>query len=183
MSQERIPDLFDAIVRADQIPAAGRIITVDADADELARLTELMNVSEVGAFHADLKAEKLRGGIHVTGGLTAEVTQPCVVSFEPVVQKIAEPVDRVFMPGEDRAFDATPGSETFIDLEGDDIPDHFQGPELDLSPLLLEILGLAIDLYPRAPGAEMPASDDADDEEELNPFAALKALKEDGSGS
>lgn len=181
MTGNTAPLLFDDVtIRADQIPAAGRELHVVADADQLDRLTGLMNVSALNSFRADLRAEKFRGGIHVTGELNAEVTQPCVVSFVPVVQNIAEPVDRVFLPGEDRTYDSSPGSDTFVDLEADDLPDHFDGPKLDLTPLLLEILGLAVDLYPRAPGAELPADIDDGEDEELNPFAALKAIKTEG---
>lgn len=170
------PLFEDAVLRVDQIPVAGRELRVNADQDQLEALTKLMKVSSVDAFSAQLRAEKFRGGLHVTGELQARVTQPCVVSFEPVGQEIAEPVDRVFLPGHDRAYDSPPGSETFVDLEADDIPDHFEGTYLDLTPLLTEILGLAIDLYPRAPGAELPAEADDGPDEEPNPFAALKQL-------
>ena len=49
----------------------------------------------------------------------------------------------------------TPGSEVFIDLEDDDFPDHIDGPEVDLSALLIETLALAIDPYPRRPGESL----------------------------
>ncbi len=183
MSAESKPELFDATLRVDNLPAAGKVLNVEADAGELANLTDLMQVSSVDSFSAQLAVEKFRGGVRATGELKAQVTQPCVVTFEPVVQEIFEPVDRIFLPGADIGSDSAPGSEVFVDLEGDDIPDYLSGPELDLAPLLLEVLGLAIDLYPRAPGAELP--DDADDgeDESLNPFAALKGLKTGPEGA
>ena len=45
-----------------------------------------------------------------------------------------------------------PGAEVFVDLEGEDLPDHFDGPEADLSEWLIETLALALDPYPRKPG-------------------------------
>lgn len=173
------PALFNATIRVDHLPAAGRELSVSATPEELLHLAELMKVDAISACAAELRAEKFRGGIHVTGQLSATVSQACVVTFVPVEQTIKEPVDRIFLPGADVGDDSPPGSELFVDLESDDIPDHFTGSELDLTPLLMEVLGLAIDLYPRAPGAELP--DDADDgtDDALHPFAALKALKPD----
>ena len=43
----------------------------------------------------------------------------------------------------------------------------------------MEVFALAIDLYPRAPGAALPEEGAGDDPAELSPFAALKALKKD----
>lgn len=171
------PHLFDATVRVDHLPANGRVVRVKATAAQLEHLAELMHVSTISQFEAELTAEKLRGGVHVRGNLNATVSQPCVVTFVPVDQDIAEQVDRIFLPGPDVGDDSPPGSELFVDLEADDLPDHFSGTELDLAPLLLEILGLAIDLYPRAQGAELPEDVDDGVDESLNPFAALKALK------
>lgn len=183
MSAESKPELFDATLRVDNLPAAGKVLAIDAGPDDLARLAALMQVSSVDSFAAQITVEKFRGGVRAVGDLQARVTQPCIVTFEPVVQEISEPVDRIFLPDPDIASDSAPGSEVFVDLEGDDIPDHLSGPELDLAPLLLEVLGLAIDLYPRAPGAELPEGADDGDDDSLNPFAALKSLKAGSDGA
>ena len=50
---------------------------------------------------------------------------------------------------------APASAEVFVDLEGDDMPDHFEGHEADLSDLIVETLALAIDPYPRAPDASL----------------------------
>lgn len=175
-------ELFDATVRVDSLPASGRVLKVEADVEQLQQLADLMQVSAVSAFSAELNVEKFRGGVRATGDIKAVVSQPCVVTFVPVEQVIAEPVDRIFTPAPDVGDDSAPGSELFVDLEADDLPDHFSGRELDLTPLLLEILGLAVDLYPRAPGAEMPEDVGDAEDESLNPFAALKALKPESDG-
>ena len=105
--------------------------------------------------------------------------QPSVVSFEPVTQEIAEPVDRIFLPGGEKAYAGPADAEVFVDLEGDDLPDHFEGNEADLTELILETVALALDPYPRLSGetiGELP--DDGDTEADL-PFAGLKVLKGD----
>lgn len=176
---DNTPDIFDATVRVDNVPSGGRALRIVADGGQLKRLADLMQVGEAQSFSANLNVEKIRGGLHVTGDLQAKVTQPCVVTFVPVEQVIAEPIDRIFTPGPDIGDDSAPGSELFVDLEADDLPDHFSGRDLDMTPLLLEVLGLAIDLYPRAPGAELPEDAGDEEDESLNPFAALKALEPD----
>ena len=71
----------------------------------------------------------------------------------------------------------------FVDVEGEDEPDYFEGPEADLSELIIETLSLAIDPYPRAPGVVLDTEDADDEEETASPFAALKGLRKDENGS
>ncbi|MCY1558059.1 hypothetical protein D9M68_949620 [compost metagenome] len=99
-----------------------------------------------------------------------------MVSFEPVGQHIDEVVDRVFLP-EATAHKPTPGSELFVDLEDDDFPDHLDGPEVDLSALLIETLALAIDPYPRLPGESLDSLGIDVAGAPAGPFAALEKLK------
>jgi uncharacterized metal-binding protein YceD (DUF177 family) len=105
------------------------------------------------------------GSLRATGQLSAEVVQSCIVTLEPVAQRVEEAVDLRFLPE---------GSEPGDDPEEpDEIP--MQGGALDLGEALAEQLALALDSYPRAEGAELPpeAGEDAD----RNPFAALAALR------
>lgn len=175
------PDEFDldAKVRVDKIPTAGRVVTIKTDDAQRAVLADRLKVSEVTAFSAQVTATRFRGGIQAKGNVEGTVIQPCVVTGDPVTQAISEPIDRVFLPGRDEASEATAGAEIFVNLEDDDLPDYFEGDEIDLADLVLEVFALAIDLYPRKPGAELPEDQRGDDPAELSPFAALKALKKD----
>jgi uncharacterized metal-binding protein YceD (DUF177 family) len=170
--------LKDAGIRLDSMPATGRDVVLAADEEDRAALADAIGVTAVNSLHVQLHAVKFRGGMRVTGRLTAEIVQPSVVSLEPVTQAVSEPIDRVFLPGGEKSFAGPAGAEVFVDLEGDEIPDHFDGPEADLTDLIVETLALGTDLYPRAEGenidAVLPKSDDAPE----SPFAALKALKD-----
>jgi uncharacterized metal-binding protein YceD (DUF177 family) len=177
MSRKPTDSFIDAVFRVDRVPAAGREITVAADAEERAGLAERLEVSAVEMLKADLTASRFRGGLRVEGRLEARIVQPCVVTFEPVTQEIDERIDRIFLPASQRPHQPEPGSETFVDLEGEDPPDYIDGPEIDVSELLVETLSLAIDPYPRAPGADLDALGVNDDKAETSPFARLKALK------
>lgn len=169
--------LHDASIRLDSMPTAGREVDLAPTADERAALAEHLGVNAVDALSVKLHAVKFRGGIRVTGQLTATVTQPSVVTLEPLQQEIVEPVDRIFLPGGEKAYAGPANAEIFVDLEGEDIPDHFEGNEADLTDLIIETLALAIDLYPRAPGESVEALGLKAEPIEDHPFAALKALK------
>ena len=168
--------LFDAIVRIDRLPATGRELNVSLDEATREALAEALKISAVERFEASLVVAPLRGGLRAQGRLLARIVQPSVVSFEPVGQHIDEPVDRVFVP-EAQAHKPTPGSEVFVDLEDDDFPDHIDGPEVDLSALLIETLALAIDPYPRRPGESLDSLGIDIGGGPAGPFAALEKLK------
>lgn len=168
--------LFDAIVRIDRLPAAGRELTVSLDEPTRAALAEVLKISAIDRFEATLTVAPLRGGIRALGRLVADIVQASVITFEPVAQHVDEPIDRVFLP-EAQAHKPTPGSEIFIDLEDDDFPDHIDGPEVDLSALLIETLALAIDPYPRAPGESLDSLGIDVGGGPVSPFAALEKLK------
>ncbi|MGV8832079.1 MAG: YceD family protein [Devosia sp.] len=168
--------IFDAIVRIDRLPAAGRSIKIAADETARAELAKILKVVAVEAVEATLSVTPLRGGIRALGHLTARIVQASVVSFEPVSQDIDEAIDRVFLP-ESTGHTPTPGSEVFVDLEDDDFPDQLDGPELDLSALLIETIALAIEPYPRLPGESLESLGLKDDGLASGPFAALTKLK------
>ena len=168
--------LFDAIVRIDRLPATGRDLTVSLDEPTRTALAETLKISAINRFEATLTVAPLRGGIRALGRLVADIEQPSVITFEPVAQHIDEPVDRVFLP-ENHAHKSTPGSEIYVDLEDDDFPDHIDGPEVDLSALLIETLALAIDPYPRSPGESLDSLGIKVGDGPVSPFAALEKLK------
>jgi uncharacterized metal-binding protein YceD (DUF177 family) len=171
---------LDATIRIDNIPPEGRSLIVETTPEQREELSAVLKLSAVDAFKAEVTAVRFRGGIRVRGKIEATVVQPCVVTLEPVTQEIEEPVDRIFLPGAETRYSGTPGAEIFVDLEEDELPDPLEGPEVDLAPMLTESLALAIDPYPRAPGASVENLGLPPDEEEPSPFAALKALKPGG---
>jgi uncharacterized metal-binding protein YceD (DUF177 family) len=110
------------------------------------------------------------------GRLSAEVEQACVVTLEPVVQRIEATLDlRILDEGVEPA-DDDPDSPDEIES---------QGGLVDLGEAVAEQLALALDPYPRAEGATLPVLDDgaepaAEDARPArpNPFAGLAKLRE-----
>jgi uncharacterized metal-binding protein YceD (DUF177 family) len=170
--------IHDAGIRLDSMPTTGRDLALTVDDATRAAIADFLEITSVNRLSVALHAVRFRGGMRVSGRLEAEIVQPSVVSLEPVRQKIAEPVDRVFLPGAEKDFADDADTDVFVDPDGEDIPDHFDGNEADMSDLIIEMLSLAIDPYPRLDGEEIPAESNPEDPDD-RPFAALKVLKDD----
>lgn len=181
--RERNVPVLDASLRIDGLPAAGREIVVEATDEQREAIAAQLGITDVKRLQASLRAVGFRGGIRVTGHVSAVIEQPCVVTLVPVFQDIEEDVDRVFLPGVEPDKAGATHPEIFVDLEGDDLPDYFEGPEADLSGLVVETVALAIDPYPRAPGASVESLGINPPEDKDTPFAGLKALKKGGGQS
>jgi uncharacterized metal-binding protein YceD (DUF177 family) len=119
-------------------------------------------------------APQAGGVVLAEGALTARVTRECVVTLDAFETDLAEEFRVRFVP-EDQ-FDAEDES---IDLEADDeIP--YAGIHLDLGEAAVEQLALALDPYPRKPGADLPGELSGEPpgeaptaEAKPSPFAAL----------
>ena len=116
--------------------------------------------------------------------LTADVTQACVVSLEPVQGRIQHGFSRELLftgPSRHRPDQAQKQaeSEVVLDLnleEGDEAPEEITSLHLDLAAPALEEFVLSLDPYPRRPGVEFtPKTGDSDPPQ--SPFAVLKTLK------
>lgn len=170
--------LAGASLRLDSMLPEGRDISLAVPQEDRERLAEQLGISAVEKLVVSLHADRFSGGMRVAGHISARIVQPSVVSLEPVTQDIEDTIDRVFLPGGEKPFADKAGAEVFVDLEGEDIPDHFEGPEADLSDLIVETLALAIDPYPRLEGESLGELRNAEvNAEPESPFAKLKALK------
>lgn len=167
--------IADASIRLDSMPSSGRDLSLDVGQEDRLVIAGQLGITAVEKLQVKLHAVRFKGGIRVTGRLAATTVQPSVVSLEPVTQEISEPVDRIFLPGGEKEFAVAADAEIFVDLEGEDVPDHFEGNEADLSDLIAETLALALDPYPRLPGESVGAIGDS--AESASPFAGLKVLK------
>ncbi|MEL6572651.1 MAG: DUF177 domain-containing protein [Pseudomonadota bacterium] len=110
--------------------------------------------------------------------LGATVVQDCVVTLEPVVTRIDEPVQRTYSA----AFEAADAGE--VEMPADDTIDPI--PEvLDLNALMAEALSLALPAFPRSGKVELgeaifsatgvePLTDEA-----AKPFAGLQGLRDE----
>ena len=173
-------------------------VKVAAEPEERAALAKNDGILGIGALEGEFKTAREGKNIRVTGKVRARVTQECVVTLEPFDTDVTEDVDVRFAfaapppAPEPRAGErmsrrrasqaqqerrAQPVPE-FPAHEEDDPPDPIVDGKIDLGALAAEFMALALDPYPRKPGArfEPVAEDDAPDE---SPFAGLARLKKD----
>lgn len=149
-----------------QVPAAGRDLRLEAAEGELEALARRFGLLALRSFSADLRlVPDEEGAIQVTGRMAAELEQECGITLVPVPQSVAEEVSWRLLP------------EGMEPTDGEDEPDDIESEQgvADLGEALAQQLSLAIDPYPRAPGAELPQG--LGDQEAHGPFASLLKLK------
>jgi uncharacterized metal-binding protein YceD (DUF177 family) len=111
------------------------------------------------------------------GRIRAQVTQECVVTLEPLEATIDAGFQRLYTPVPPRE-DRDGADDLDVDTDADDPPDVLTDEQLDIGEVAAEQLALALDPYPRKPGAEMDgAYSSKGTAPEENPFAVLARLK------
>ncbi|OLP59947.1 metal-binding protein [Xaviernesmea oryzae] len=159
-------------------------VHVEADDRERAALAKLWQVLEIHSLVADVKLTRWkRDGVKMAGRVRAKLVQACVVTLEPVEGDIDEQVEAIFVPEDSRLarIAANDSAEMFIDPDGPDMPDVFEGDEIDIGAAVAEYAALGIDPYPRKPGVAFAQAeqDEAVEDKRPNPFAVLKDWKKD----
>lgn len=172
---------FSRIIDLRRIGEAGLQETVTADATERAAVAAAFDILDLSRFEATVTISPWnRVGFKVEGRLVADAVQACVVTLEPVPEQIEHPFSLSFLPPETQAAEprTVAEAEVIVDIDAEDPPDPLTGPLLDLGVIATEQLALALDPYPRAPGATLPAAPETGaDETAQSPFAALAGLK------
>jgi uncharacterized metal-binding protein YceD (DUF177 family) len=166
---------------AARLSSDGEAFKFEANAAERAALAKRFELIDLPSFSAEgrISSTDHGHGVRVEGVVRAEVVQACVVTLEPVPAKIEEPFVRNFT---DRS--GTVNEETVLDMEQDDPPDPIVGGTVDIGEAVAETFGLALDPYPRAPGAALPGEDspaaadvtNLSEKQRESPFSALKGL-------
>lgn len=170
---------FSRCLALDRLASGTVVEELTANATEREALARRFELAGLDSLTARVSARRPGNGplIRVEGHLVAEVVQTCVVSLETVHNRLDETFVQLFTleaGGADR--------EVVISAEDEDAPEPLTGDALDLGEAVAEQLSLALDPYPRAPGATFEGAafgrpdDDADDEA-ANPFAVLRELK------
>lgn len=177
-SIDQLSLLLDMVVRIEEVAAGGRNYTFSADEQTLAVLTQNSPASQISKFDGHVDIRPIRGGLEAKGKLTAQLQQPCVITLEPVDEKIEVDIRRIFLRGEEPELALTANGEVFVDLDVDADNEWFNSDKVDLSDFIYEQFLLSIDTYPKKDGAKMPKVNDDEIPSEKSPFAALAALKQ-----
>lgn len=144
----------------------GRREVLEADEGERAALARRFGIAAVERLRAELRLRpEADGAVLAEGRLDAAVVQLCVVTLEPVPQRVEEAVALRLLPD-----GREPRDE--VDEPADEVATR--NGVADLGEAMAEQLALALDPYPRAPDAALPA--EASDAGE-HPLAALAKLR------
>lgn len=145
-------------------------------APERAAIAATMGLIDLPALAFDGEIRPLgKRDLILTGRLTAQAVQACVVTLEPVPARVDEPVTRKFIE------DWQEPEADEVEIPEDDSTEPL--PEvIDAVSVVIEALALALPLYPRAPGAALGEAVYAEPgaaplrEADLKPFAALAGM-------
>jgi uncharacterized metal-binding protein YceD (DUF177 family) len=154
-------------------PQAGVEDRLEASPAECAALAQRFGIEALKHFSARFTRKPYPGGgLLISGRLKAEPVQLCIVSLEPVTERLDKPFTLVVLPP-DGALSEDPDGPDEIQA---DATGHF-----DLGEALAEELSLSLNPYPRKAGAHLPLPpEEAAEPIEApprNPFAKLAALR------
>ncbi len=144
-----------------------------ADAATRAAIARDLDLPAIGRLEATLNLTPWLDGVMIDGRVDAVVTQICGVTLDPFEVVIEEPVGLRIVPVGSPNAPAPPANEVIIDLDAEDPPDEATGEALDLAAYVVEALALALDPFPRKPGAVFVSPAPVG---ETSPFAALARL-------
>jgi hypothetical protein len=151
----------------ERVGNAGLDFLVEASSNECAALARRMKLPGVMSLACSFHLERdLAGTLLARGHLMAGIVQTCVVSLDDFATVVEEHFALRFVRQGTESDNPDPEAL-------DEIP-YADGGMIDLGEAAAEQLALALDPYPRAPGAMLP---EIEPDEEPGLFAPLSALK------
>lgn len=156
--------------------AEGKQVSLSANEQERAALTERFGLVRIDRLEADITLKHEGKAVNAKGMLTAEIVQSCAVSAEDLPVSIQEELSFRFVPKAPHR----PDEEVELDAEDcDEI--EYSGASFDLGEAVAQGLALAIDPFAVGPEADRTRQKAGLlDQEASGPFAALAELKKKG---
>ncbi|CAH1650010.1 conserved hypothetical protein [Hyphomicrobiales bacterium] len=181
MTPERKPAPLSHPIRIEAIRQRGTEIVVRAEPPQFPAIARLLGLASLEALEARYLLTRNGERVKLEGRIQARLQQTCVVTLDPFPVQLDVPVKLDFAPEEDIEASSRRAErdDAEIDIEvllnEEDPPEPIVDGVIDLGSVTLEFLALALDPYPRKPGAnfETPAGEAGAE----SPFAALAKLK------
>jgi uncharacterized metal-binding protein YceD (DUF177 family) len=164
---------FSRLIATDQTggkPVRQRLTATTGECAALAQRFGVERIENLGAdctLSHDASADRVRLDVK----FTADIGQLCVITLEPVAAHVESHFVREYSP----AAISGEAREIIIDPDADDPPEALPEGGIDAGEAIAEQLGLEIDPFPRAPGAEFQDHEESAPAD--HPFAKLKNLK------
>jgi uncharacterized metal-binding protein YceD (DUF177 family) len=177
---------FSAIFDLGTLRESGAEITLAPKPAERAAIAQWLGIESLDSFKAAIRLSR-HGEDHYfyEARFEADVVQACVITLDPVPSHLSGEFRRALrlLPRPSKAkrrktaaVEAPAAIELAALDPGVDEPELLDSPLFDLAAPVLEELSLALDPYPKAPGAVFEAPPEPADPSE-NPFAVLEKLK------
>jgi hypothetical protein len=166
---DRSPLPLSRPIELASIRTDGSEFHVETTASERAALAERFGIPAIAKLTGDFLLRKKGPHVRVTGVVFGSFTQTCILTLEPFETEFREDVDVGFDENPEKALELRPEEEA---------PDLIIDGIIDVGALAGEFTALALDPYPRKPGAVFEFSDKKDTgDEKPAPFGALLGLK------
>lgn len=164
-------------IDVNKLPRGGQHVPLEAREADLPAIAARLDVPRVDFLRAEIDVRPLAGGRYaVSGTASARVVQTCVVSMEDFPVDVETGISAEFADPESAPKPTSAEIErTLADM---DPPEPVENGVIDVGVLAIEFVALALDPFPRKPGAVFEAAAGEGDRE--SPFAALAALKAPG---
>ena len=161
--------------RLHQLSRGPVTITLVPDADQCTTIAKALALESLSAFTTKLVASAWMDGVLLQGRLTATVEQICGVTLDAFEEVIEADIDLRVVPATSPHALLSDAGDLEHDAGSPDAPDVMTGDSLDLAAYAVEHLALALDPFPRKPGATFTYETGPDT---TSAFAGLKSLIE-----
>jgi uncharacterized metal-binding protein YceD (DUF177 family) len=157
-----------------RLSPGGEQYEISAKPEERAALAKRFELLALDRLEAKVKLTPMAGGYYrLVANFEAQLTQACSITSEPVPARVAEKFTLIYGPVEE-------SSEIVLDGDAEPVEPLDDGM-IDIGEAVAQQLSLALDPFPRAPGASLEEEADLSDQSPReSPFAALARLRKPG---
>lgn len=170
------------IVKVDEIKLRGSTVSLRAESTDCAGIAAMLDLPSVESVEARYVLTRSGERVKLEGEIAASFHQSCTVTLDPFPVALKVPLKLDFAPEEPlvpRRREVPEGTgeiDVEVRLNEEDPPEPIVDGTIDLGAVTLEFLALALDPYPRKPGAVF--AEPAPEEPSESPFAKLARLKQ-----
>jgi hypothetical protein len=152
-------------------------VYLDLAADQVTRnaVARFLGLEDLARLSARLTLQPWLDGVEITGGMEARFTRLCGLTLEPFDLGLDESVFLRALPAGSAHAPPPPTGEVDLECEAEDPPEVLGAEGVDLGDLVVQTLALALDPFPRKPGAVFVAPRTRS---EISPFDILARLTE-----
>lgn len=161
------------------IPEAGLAVERAASPEECDAIASALDLVACRSLMARYTiAPRGEGHVHVSGSVSAEVEQTCVVTLEPLVNQVADSFSVDYWP----ETDMPEPSGGAVDMHDEPDLEPIVAGRVEVGRVIFECVAGAIDLFPRKPGVTFDSSavssEAGDSSRPESPFAALARMRD-----